>query len=114
MIRTPQDFVAEHRPIAKSPNDFEVRQIFSKDELMGYSRLCGEIVLKPRDLIPLHAHENEAEIFLVLEGELVSIDENGAEAPFRRGDYMLTGNGAKHSLRNDSGKDARILAVIMV
>lgn len=114
MIKTPDEFVTERRPIAKSENDFEIRNIFSKDELMGYSRLCSEIVLKPGDLIPLHAHENEAEIFLVLEGELVSIGEDGAETPFNLGSYMLTGNGAKHSLRNDSGKDARIMAVIML
>lgn len=114
MIKTPAEFINEQRPIAKSVNNFEIRHIFSNDELMGYSRLCAEIVLKPGDFIPLHAHENEAEIFLVLEGELVSIGENGAETPFLPGSYMLTGNGARHSLKNNSGKNARIMAVIMI
>lgn len=114
MIRRADEYSVEQRPCGGSANDFEVRQFYSKDELFGLARLFCEIVFKPHDLIPLHAHENEAEIFHVLEGELVAIDENGVETPFKQGDYMVTGGGEKHSLRNDTEKTARIMAVIIV
>lgn len=114
MIRRKDEYTVEHRPCGGSKGDFEVRVFYSKDEMHGKARLFAEIVFQPGDLIPLHEHNDEVEIFRVLEGELVSIDENGGETPFREGDYMATGDGNKHSLRNDSGKTARIMAIIAV
>ncbi len=114
MIRKNDEYTVEKRPIGGSEHLFEVRHKFSQDELMGYSRLFAEILIEPNVTIPLHQHNNEAEVFLVLEGELVSIAEDGSETPFRLGDYMLTGNGDKHSLRNDGDKLAKIMAIIMI
>lgn len=114
MIRKSDEYTVEYRPCGGSEENFEVRTFYKKDEMHGNARLFAEIVFKPGDLIPLHEHANETEVFRVLEGELVSIDENGGETPFCEGDYMLTGGGNKHSLRNDSGKTARIMAIIMI
>lgn len=114
MIRRKDDVRQEKRPIAGGNGEIGFRHRLEKDEMFGKCRLCAELTLEPGNSIGLHAHENEAEIFYLLEGELVSVGGDGAEEPFRQGDVMSTGGGGKHSLRNDSGKPATMLAVIAV
>lgn len=112
MIRKSSDYRAEHRPCGGSADDFEVRHRFTKEEAFGKARLFAEICFGPGQEIPMHAHNNEFEMFFVIEGSLVGIDRDGNETPFEQGDYMLTGYGDSHSVRNDSGKPAKIMAII--
>lgn len=113
VIRKSGEYTVQYRPCGGSQNDFELRHRFSKEEMFGKTRLCAEIVFQPGDVIPLHRHGPDAEIYYMLEGELVSISEDGTEEPFTEGDYMATGGGAGHSVRNDSGKMARMLAIVI-
>jgi len=113
MIRKSGEYTVENRPCGGSSDIFEVRHRFTCEEMFGKTRLFSEIVFEPGFVLPMHAHQKDVEIFYVMEGELVSIDGDGGEAPFVTGDYMITGGGGRHGLRNDSGKRARILAVII-
>ena len=113
MIRKSGEYTVENRACGGSSDIFEVRRRFRPEEMFQKTRLFSEIVFEPGFLIPMHTHQNDVEIFYVLEGELVSIDADGGEKPFVKGDYMVTGGGESHSLRNDSGKLAKILAIIM-
>lgn len=113
MIRKHDEFTVERRPCGGSEVDFEVRHFFNKDDTLGKMRLFSEIVFQPGDAIPIHAHVDNMEVFRILEGELVAVEDDGSEIPLKIGDYMVTGGGAKHSLRNDSGKTAKIMAIIV-
>ena len=113
MIRKSSDYQVEHRPCGGSQCNFEVRHRFTKEEMFGKARLLAEICFEPGQEIPLHVHQNDFEVFYVLEGSLVSIDKDGNESPFELGDYMLTGYGDSHNIRNDSGKPAKIMAIVV-
>lgn len=113
MIKKNNEYTAEQRACGGSTDIFEVRHRFTKNEVFGKTRLVAEIMFEPGNLIPLHAHKDDVEIFLVLEGNLVSISEDGAETPFNSGDYMVTGGGGTHSIRNNSDKPAKLLAIII-
>jgi len=113
MIRKSGEYTVENRTCGGGTDIFELRHRFTAEEMFQKTRLFSEILFEPGFLIPMHAHENEVEIYYVLEGELVSLDENGGKTPFVQGDYMVTGGGRRHSVRNDSDKPAKILAIII-
>jgi mannose-6-phosphate isomerase-like protein (cupin superfamily) len=62
-------------------------------------RLAAEIALPPGASIGYHQHEGETEYFVFLEGTGIAND-NGTEVPVKKGDVMITGNGAYHGVRN--------------
>lgn len=113
MIRKKEDARLERRSIGGGTGELELLHRLEGGELFGRGRLCAEITLQPGESIGLHKHEGEAEIYLMLSGELVSLDENGGEQPFAAGDIMVTGGGASHAVRNDSGAPATLFAVVM-
>ncbi|GHU81259.1 oxalate-binding protein [Clostridia bacterium] len=112
MIKKSDEFREERRVIAGGKGEIILRHRFERDDMMEKCRLFAELTIEPGNSIGEHAHVEDMEIFYVLEGELVSIGRDGSETPFRKGDAMLTGGGDFHSLRNDSDKPAKMLAVI--
>ena len=54
----------------------------------------------------------DAEIYYILEGE-AEVTDNDKTAVMRAGNVMFTGNGARHSIANHSGKDVKFLACIL-
>ena len=114
MIRTSDDFRLEKRRIGGGSGELELRHRLEGSETFGKCRLCAEITLLPGQSIGEHKHEIEAEIYYMLEGELISIGQDGSEAVFRKGDIMMTGGGASHSVRNDSDTPAVMLAIVML
>jgi mannose-6-phosphate isomerase-like protein (cupin superfamily) len=75
-------------------------------------RLLAELTLQPGCSIGSHNHENETEYFLILSGEGV-VNDNGTEKPVKAGDTVITGNGASHSIRNNSSVPLVLHAVIV-
>lgn len=113
MISKNGQFREERRVVANGKGEIIFHHKFEREQMFGKSRLCAEITIKPGCSIGMHAHD-DAEIFYVLEGALVSINPDGSEEPFLPGDAMLTGGGDSHSVRNDTGKDAKMLAIVML
>jgi mannose-6-phosphate isomerase-like protein (cupin superfamily) len=62
-------------------------------------RLAAEINLPPGASIGYHQHEGETEYFIFMEGT-GTVSDNGTEIPVGKGDVMVTGNGAYHSVKN--------------
>ncbi|MDR2741463.1 MAG: cupin domain-containing protein [Treponema sp.] len=62
-------------------------------------RMAAEITLPPGASIGYHQHEGETEYFVFLEGTGTAND-NGTEVPVKKGDVMITGNGAYHGVSN--------------
>jgi quercetin dioxygenase-like cupin family protein len=104
----------ELRVIADGKGEIILHHKFEREQLFDKSRLVAEIIIRPGDSIGMHKHDPDAEIYYMLSGELVSISSDGAEEPFLPGDAMLTGGGDSHSVRNDTDKDAKMLAIVML
>ena len=114
MIVKSGQFREEKRVIAEGKGEIILRHKFEREQLFGKSRLIAEIVIRPGYSIGMHPHDPDAEIYYMLSGELVSVSADGTEEPFLPGDTMLTGGGDKHSVRNDTDKDATMLAIVML
>jgi mannose-6-phosphate isomerase-like protein (cupin superfamily) len=71
-----------------------------KGKVQKYTNLLAEITLPPGASIGKHAHTEETEFFIILEGTGV-VDDNGKEVPIKKGDVMVTGGGAFHSIANN-------------
>ena len=90
----------------------DVAHYLGPEETDGKVGLCNRITLMPGSSIGEHPHISDAEIYFVLEGELV-FTENGREQLLRAGDLTYTSHGATHGMENRSGAPAAILAVVV-
>ena len=104
----------EKRVIADGIGEIALNHYYTQEDMLDKARICAELTIEPGNLIGKHAHTGEAEFFYVLEGELVSINPDGSEESFKKGDMMFTGGGSFHSLRNDSQKPAKMLAIVVL
>jgi len=70
------------------------------------------MTLAPGASIGAHTHENEDEIYIVLAGSGLIL-ENGAEIRLNVGDATLTKHGGTHGLVNDGAEPLVVAAVII-
>lgn len=90
-----------------------VREVLDKGEYKGASRLIAEIVLEPGCSIGSHVHENEEEIFYIMEGT-ATYDDNGTTVILNAGDSCVCLAGQKHSIVNREAEGTlRVFAVIL-
>ena len=69
-----------------------------------------EVISKPGGEPPMHYHENEDELFLVLEGEL-TVYRGNEELTVRAGESAMIFRGTPHTFRVRS-KAARVIGVV--
>lgn len=86
--------------------------ILTPDEMLNKAYMFNRIVIPPGSTIKEHAHQPDAEIYYIMEGE-VCVTDNGTEAVLHSGDVVFTGNGDTHSIKNTGNTDAVFLAVIL-
>jgi mannose-6-phosphate isomerase-like protein (cupin superfamily) len=84
----------------------------AEDNTQKNVRLVGEFILPPGASIGKHRHDNETEYFIFLEGA-GTVDDNGIETPVKKGDMMITGNGASHCVKNTGSGPLVFNAVIV-
>jgi len=60
--------------------------------------------------VPMHLHEDEDELFYILEGELTVTTEAG-EMVAGPGSFVHLPRGCPHAFRNASGRDGRMIVV---
>ncbi len=90
-----------------------VREVFDKGEYKGAARLVAEIVLEPGCSIGCHVHENEEEIFYIMEGT-ATYDDNGETVILNKGDSCICLGGEKHSIANrEKSGTLRVFATIL-
>ena len=114
MIAKSGQYREELRVIADGKGETILHHIFEREQLFGKSRLVAELTIRPGCSVGMHPHDPDAEIYYMLSGALVSISADGSEEPFLPGDAMLTGGGDSHAVRNDTDKDAKMLAIVML
>ena len=91
----------------------KIKEILLKGEYKGSARLVGEITLEPGCSIGTHIHENEEEIFYIIEGT-ATYDDNGETVILSKGDSCVCLGGEKHSLANrEQNETLRVFAVIL-
>lgn len=62
--------------------------------------------------VPMHVHEDDDELFYVLDGELAVVRPDG-EAQIGRGDCVKLPRGVPHGLRNVADAPARMLVALV-
>lgn len=83
-----------------------------KNELKSKIRLMAKITLEPGCGIGLHSHDGEEEIFYIIKGT-AQAEDDGKTAILNPGDTILTGNGAKHSIKCAGDKPVEMTAFIV-
>ena len=91
----------------------EINHILKQNQMKGKCRLFSKLVIKPGCSIGLHRHDEEEEVYYILEGEGL-VDDNGIKQSVKVGDVMLTGDGASHSIENTGTEDLVLMAVILL
>lgn len=89
-----------------------VTKTFEMGEYKGKARLIATITLEKGCSIGEHTHENEEEIFIVMQG-VATYDDNGTTVTLYEGDACLCSASQKHSLRNDGEKPLVVAAIIL-
>ena len=87
--------------------------LVEKEESLGKMNICGILTVNPGCSIGVHPHGPDAELYYMLEGELVCT-ENGVETVLYAGDSMFVGDGNNHGVENKTDKPAKMLAVVIV
>ncbi len=86
--------------------------ILTPKEMLDKALMFNVITLPSGSRIKEHSHLPDAEIYNMLEGEAI-VTDNDTQAVIHAGDVVFTGNGDRHSISNNSGKDIRFLACIL-
>lgn len=114
MIKRAAEMRTELRPNLKGGvGDINMTYLVEKEESLGKMNVCGILTVNPGCTIGLHPHGPDAELYYILEGDLVCTD-NGVDSALHAGDSMFTSGGETHSVENNSDKPAKILAVVIV
>ena len=90
-----------------------VTEILNKGEYKGNARLVGTILLEPGCSIGALVHENEQEIFYIIEG-IATYNDNGTVVKLNKGDSCICLGGEEHSIANREAEgNLVVFAVIM-
>ncbi len=80
-------------------------------ELKANNRLFARLTIEPGGSIGFHKHENEEEVFVIVNG-VAEMDDDGNVERLYPGDTILTADGAGHSVKSVGDRDLEMLAVI--
>ena len=112
MIRRAEEMEREIRKEMRGgKGEAHFTHVYKKDELKGNSRLFARITLNPGCSIGDHTHNEEEEIYYILTGKGLVID-NGEATEVFAGDAVLTRDGATHSIENTGDEPLEFVAVI--
>ncbi len=81
-------------------------------ENLPHIRFVGEMTIPPGAGIGEHAHDQETEYYLISEG-IAMVTDNGTEEKVTKGEVIVTGGGASHSIRNGGSTPLKVIAFIV-
>jgi mannose-6-phosphate isomerase-like protein (cupin superfamily) len=91
--------------------DGDERFVLLRRELGVSSFGINLIVLQPRQRGRIHAHERQEEVYLVLEGELTLLLDDGASHELGRGELVRVGPSTRRQLVNAGSERLVLLAL---
>lgn len=113
MIRKLEDQRTENREnVCGGKGAVTVRHFLEASDLAGKASLCGVITIPPGVTFGLHDHTEDAEIYYVLKGEILT-GVPGEEQRLKAGDATFTAGGEIHRLENPGTEAAEVLSVII-
>ncbi|MEC9491363.1 cupin domain-containing protein [Flexistipes sp.] len=113
MIKRVQDIDSEEMKNPHNGRGSALRFAYREAaELNGKIKDFFIVDLQPDSQIGRHKHENNAEIYLMLDGVAV-INDNGTEELLNPGDMLITRRGEEHSIENKSAAGLTFLAIIV-
>ncbi len=86
--------------------------ILEKDEMCGKGRYFARCTLKPGSSVGAHTHIDEMEVYYILSGSGIIIEDEKKTA-IAAGDVNLVGAGENHSIVNNGDVDLDFIAVIL-
>lgn len=89
----------------------EIMHIYKPEELSGNSKLCAVIKINPGCSIGYHQHVGEEEVFFVIHGEALIVDD-GVNEVIGAGDSHLIKSGSYHSIENIGTGLLEVVALI--
>ena len=91
----------------------KITNVLESGEYKGSARLLGVITLEPGCSIGCHVHENEEEIFYIINGT-ATYNDNGKTEKLYPGDSCICLGGEKHSIANreNDGKVELFAAIL--
>ena len=109
IIRNREVVKAEH---IHGGNGYILRDmLLSDDQLNGVCTYVSCITLDPGCEIGPHTHADDSEMYFLIEGTAVYID-NGEEAEVHAGDVMFCKKGDSHAIKNATDAPVKFVAVI--
>ena len=75
-------------------------------------KMIARIKLHPGDSIGRHDHSEDAELYYIISGN-IDVEDNGVWQTLSEGDLIYTSDGEFHQAKNNSNKEATMLAVII-
>lgn len=113
MIKRKEEFTPELREHMRGGDGtVEITNFVTEKELYNKGRLFGTIRLAPGCGIGYHVHEKDSELFYILKGTAVYTDGD-EEKTVAAGDVTITPAGTGHAIRNESGEDVLLVALIV-
>ena len=85
--------------------------LLQENEFHGKGRLYGHNLLKPGASIGVHTHENDFEVYYILQGQGTYTD-NGKTCLVGPGDVTICHDGDSHGLENTGTEDLVFIALI--
>ena len=82
------------------------------ENFSGQGRLFAHTVMKPGQYFGKHSHSGEFEIYYILKGAGIYID-NDEEYPVKAGDVMVCEDGGTHGIRTSGDEDLEFIALIL-
>ncbi|MCL2616295.1 MAG: cupin domain-containing protein [Defluviitaleaceae bacterium] len=83
-----------------------------KTDLLANCRLLARITLPPGSSIGYHQHDKEEEVYYILSGQ-GTVNDNGETRTVNPGDAVYTGNGAFHSIANETNEPLEFLGIVL-
>ncbi|MHC5057817.1 MAG: cupin domain-containing protein [Planctomycetota bacterium] len=112
MIIRPKDMRTQvRREMKGGPGEVTVVHCVECDDLPNI-RFVGEMTLPPGAGIGDHEHGAETEYYIITEG-IGLVRETDTDIKVCKGDVVVTGGGASHSIKNGGHTPLKILAFIV-
>ena len=102
----------EVKNLKDGPGSVTMQGFLTAEDTNGKLNFANIVTIEPGCGIGPHPHVTNAEIYWILEGELV-YTEDGEEHILHPGDISYTADGHTHAIENRSDKTARMAAIVI-
>ena len=114
MIKRAQDIVKKvKQQVRGGKGSMEIiRLVHPEETFTKHLQTLARVTLEPGSSIGLHPHDNTEEIYYILKGRALFLD-NGTEKILEQGDATVTGGGETHSIEALGPEPLEFIGVVV-